>query len=92
MSGSVDSFGRLFGACLDETDDLATAFIDPVRQVLDAMLMLGLKVALMGLCDCFGSQSVHLVVDIHEEWHEPSLLRSWWSLCGTWANGVRRTQ
>ena len=57
-----------------------------VRQVLDAMLVLDLKIVLICSCDCFGSQPFHFVVDIYEEWHEPALLH--W--CGARANGYAR--
>ncbi|HZG65721.1 MAG TPA: hypothetical protein VEZ12_03205 [Herpetosiphonaceae bacterium] len=69
----MNRFGFFLTACLDETEELATAFIDPVCQVRDAVL--DLKIALMCICDSFKSQLVHHVVDFHEEWHTPFLLR-----------------
>jgi hypothetical protein len=81
MNSSVDSYGCFLTACLDKTEDLATAFIDPVCQVRDAVLEL--KIVPMCFCDSFESQLVHHVVDIHEEWHKPFLLRWWCSLCST---------
>ena len=81
MNCSVERFGSLLTACLDEAADLATAFIEPVLQERDAVLVLGLKIVLMCFYDCRSSHPVHLIVDIYEEWHVPSLLRCGCSLC-----------
>ncbi len=81
MNCSVECFGSLLTGCLDETEDLAAVFIEPVLQELDALLVLSLKIVVMGSCDCFGSHPFHVVVDIYEEWHAPSLLCCEGSLC-----------
>ncbi len=83
MNCSVERFGSLLTGCLDETANLVTAFIDPILQELDALLVLSLKIVVMCFYDCFGSHPVHLIVDIHEEWHEPSVLRCGGSLSET---------
>jgi hypothetical protein len=61
--------GRFFAGSLAQTEDGAFAFVVPIFQVLNAMLVLDLEVLLVGFGEFFGSNSFHVSVNIHIEWH-----------------------
>src|SRR5438270_4534057 len=78
VGGAVDGLGGRGVRRLDEAEHLARALVEPVLQVTDAVALLLLEIALVGLGDSFGGQAVDVVVDIHEQGHGflPSLLVS----------------
>jgi hypothetical protein len=70
MGFAMDSLSCLFVRCLDKTEHLPTPFVKPVAMVFHAMFILNFKIALVSSCDCFCSQALDVVVDVHKEWHE----------------------
>ena len=64
MPFTVYGCSRFFARRLGQTKDLARAFIEPIFQILHAMLLLNLKVFLMGARHCFSRQSFHVMVNI----------------------------
>ena len=75
-----------------EAKHLAGAFIVPVPQVLDTVLVLNLKVFRMGSGDRFSGQSLHLVMIIHIEWHRHVLLISRMVRAQVWIERVEDTK
>ena len=65
-----------FARGLNETEDFASAHIEPVFQVLHAMLGLRLKVFRVCASDGLRRQSIHMMVNIQIEWPFKGLL-SW---------------
>ena len=66
MCVAMDGY-RVFGiVCLYETEELAVGLIDPVPEILDAVLVLGLKVLLMRGGDGFRRHSTLYFVRVHE--------------------------
>src|SRR5260370_36854733 len=68
--------GCFFAWSLAEAKHLAGAFIIPVPQVLDSVLVLNLKVFRVVSGDPFSGQSLHIAMSIHIEWHCYVLLLS----------------
>src|SRR6266542_5511697 len=65
---------RLPARGLHETEDLAVALVEPVAQILDAVLLLDLQVLPMGVRSDGGRQAFDLGVHVEVERHVSKLL------------------
>ena len=50
--------------CLDETEDFPTVLVNPIFQVVNAVLLLRFEIGHMGLCDVFRC-NVSKLVNVH---------------------------
>jgi len=54
-----------FAGRVDQAEDLASALVEPVLQVVDSVLGLDFQVSRVGAGHCLGGEAVDLVVVIH---------------------------
>jgi len=60
---------RLLVGSLTQTEDRALAFLLPILQIFYSVLLLNLEVLPMGFSDRFGSQPLHVLMNIHIQCH-----------------------
>src|SRR5262245_28110377 len=73
---AMHGFSRLLAGRLHEAEDLAGAFVEPVAEILDAVFLLDLQVAAVGIRGDLGRQSVDLVVHVQVKRHSRAPLHS----------------
>src|SRR5215212_4501492 len=66
MRRAVYSLGRFLVRGVRQAEDLARLFVEPVLEVLDPVLVLGLLVLPVGVCDSLSGQAFHAPVMVHE--------------------------
>jgi len=64
MGFTMDALCGFFAGGLDQAEDRATAFVNPIFFVIDPILGLNFKIVLVRICDRFCVRAVNLVVDI----------------------------
>src|SRR5215213_2477873 len=69
---------------IDEAEDLALPLVDPVAEVADSVLLLGLQVELVGVGDVAGFHTAIDCVAIHEQGHWDLLSGPTVRPCGRW--------
>src|SRR5258707_8273955 len=74
MSLAMHRFSGCFARGLAQAKDRARAFIIPVPQVLDPVLLLNFEVPCVSPSGCFSRQPFHLTMDVHVECHNVRLL------------------
>src|SRR5262245_37949442 len=73
---AMHGFSRLLAGRLHEAEDLAGAFVEPVAEILDAVLLMDRQVAAVGIRGDLGRQSVDLVVHVQVKRHSRAPLHS----------------
>ena len=66
---AVDGIGGFAARRFDQAEYLTGDYVEPVAQVLHAMLRLGLQVFLVSPRDGLGGQPFDVLVDVQEERH-----------------------
>src|SRR5438874_13444652 len=78
MSFAVYRFSGFFARSLAQAKHCAAAFIEPVLQVIDPVLLLNVEVSRVRTCDRFPCQPFNLTVNVHVKCHDVHLLSSYY--------------